>query len=309
MAADLEIEVAVAVVTPSLLGESPVWLAESQTLWYCDIPARRLHRFDPARGERRDWSFDADIGSFAPMCGGGFIVALRDGLWHFDPDTDTRRLLAAAPYDTVSRRFNDGRCDAAGRFWVGTMDEPRRAGHAALYCFDGGKLTQRQDGIAISNGLAWSPDGNTMYWTDTLTHTVWAFDFRSDTGAMSGRRVFAQFASRPEGGGEAALERYHGRPDGAAVDAEGCYWVAMYDGGRVLRLSPAGEILTEVRIPSRCPTMPCFGGADMKTVYVTSASARRPAGELERLPNSGSVFSFRADVPGLPVEFAASVPR
>ncbi|MEO9068307.1 MAG: SMP-30/gluconolactonase/LRE family protein, partial [Caldimonas sp.] len=146
-------------------------------------------------------------------------------------------------------------------------------------------------------------------WTDTLSQTVWAFDFRPDTGAMSGRRVFAQFAPRPERDGASAQKIYHGRPDGAAVDAEGCYWVAMYDGGCVLRLSPVGEILVQVRIPARCPTMPCFGGADMKTVYVTSARARRPAAELMDLPCSGCVFSFRVDVPGLPTQCAAPMPR
>ena len=142
-----------------------------------------------------------------------------------------------------------------------------------------------------------------MYWADTQAHTVWAFDFEPLSGAMTGRRVFAQFAPKPASG----LAGYGGRPDGAAVDAEGCYWVAMYEGQRVLRLSPDGELLAEVAVPARCPTMPCFGGDDLKTVYVTSASLARPPEEREEYPNAGCTFAFRVDVPGLPVRFTAPV--
>jgi len=296
-------EVAVAIDSPALLGEGPVWLPEQPALWYCDIPARRLHRFDPASGTLTHLEFDTEIGSFAPAHGGGFVVALRDGLWHVDPATDARRQIVVAPYDTTTQRFNDGKCDPAGRFWVGSMDEPRRPGLASLYCFERGVLAQRQAGITISNGLAWSPSGTTMYWADTTAHTVWAFDFDVATGTMTDQRVFAQFAPKPATG----LELYGGRPDGAAVDAEGCYWVAMYEGGRVLRFSPAGELLQEVRVPARCPTMPCFGGADMQTVYVTSASLNRPPEEATSYPDAGCTFSFRVDVPGLPASFAAAI--
>ena len=295
--------VRVAVAAPSLLGEGPMWLAGESALWYCDIPAHRLQRFDPASRENRHWDFHTDIGSGAPCADGSFVLALRDGLWHFDPRDDRRTEIAPAPYDTSTHRFNDGKCDAAGRFWVGSLDEARRPQHAGLYCFDGGRLEQRQDGITISNGLAWSPDARTMYWSDTTSHTVWAFDYDLATGAMSGRRVFARFPPKPANG---SLEGYGGRPDGAAVDAEGCYWVAMYEGGRVLRFSPDGELLREVRVPALCPTMPCFGGPDLKTVYVTSASINRTGEELARWPHSGCVFAFEADVAGLPMALAAT---
>ncbi len=294
----------VAVATPALLGEGPMWVAEGQALWYCDIPARRLHRFEPGCGRSSHWDFHADIGSGAPCADGSFVLALRDGLWRFDPATDRRTLLAEPPYDGTEQRFNDGKADAAGRFWVGSIDEPRRPARAALYCFDEGRLTTRQQGITVSNGLAWSPDQRTMYWTDTSAHTVWAFDYELSTGAMSRRRVFASFAAKPADGN---LAGYGGRPDGAATDAEGCYWVAMYEGGRVLRFSPAGELLREVRLPALCPTMPCFGGPDLRTVFVTSASINRPAEELARLPYSGAVFAFEVDVPGLPTATAAAL--
>jgi sugar lactone lactonase YvrE len=142
-----------------------------------------------------------------------------------------------------------------------------------------------------------------MYWTDTTAHTVWAFDYDLATGAMRRRRVFARFPPKPAAG----LDGYGGRPDGAAVDAEGCYWVAMYEGGRVLRFSPGGELLREVRVPALCPTMPCFGGPSLQTVYVTSASIKRSAEELARLPHSGGVFAFDVDVPGLPTACAAAL--
>ena len=165
-----------------------------------------------------------------------------------------------------------------------------------------GALTRRQSEITVSNGLAWSPDGLTMYWSDTAAHTVWAFDFEPASGAMTNRRVFASFAPKPAQG----LAGYGGRPDGAAVDVEGCYWVAMYEGGRVLRLSPAGEVIAEVRVPARCPTMPCFGDADLRTLYVTSASVDRPCDELAEFPHPGCTFAFRVDVAGVPVERALS---
>lgn len=293
-------DVSVAIDTPALLGESPVWHPDQQALWYCDIPARRINRFHPASGALAHWDFHSDVGSFAPARDGAFVVALRDGIWRFDPASDARSQLAVAPYDMTEERFNDGKCDPVGRFWVGSMDEPRRPGRAGLWCFRDGLLERRQSGITISNGLAWSPDARTMYWADTQAHTVWAFDFEPLSGAMTGRRVFAQFAPPDKG-----MAGYGGRPDGAAVDAEGCYWVAMYEGGRVLRLSPTGELLTEVRIPARCPTMPCFGDADLRTVYVTSASLARPVEEREEFPHAGCIFAFRVDVPGLPASFAA----
>ena len=296
--------VRVAVATPSLLGEGPMWLAGEQALWYCEIPGHRLHRFHPATNASRHWDFHTDVSSGAPCADGSFLLALRDGVWHFDPLDDRRTRLVEAPYDTSTCRFNDGKCDPAGRFWIGTIDEPRRPAHAALYCFDAGRLEKRQDGITVSNGLAWSPDGGTMYWSDTGAHTVWAFDYDLATGAMSGRRVFARFPPKPADG---SLADYRGRPDGATVDAEGCYWVAMYEGGRVLRLSPAGELLREVRVPALCTTMPCFGGPSLETVYVTTARAGRTAEELSRLPDSGCVFAFDVDVPGLPGALAAPV--
>ncbi|WP_372526278.1 SMP-30/gluconolactonase/LRE family protein [Piscinibacter sp.] len=294
---DADPRVTVAVASPSQLGESPLWHPREQRLYYCDIPGRRLNRFDPASGELSHWDLPTEPGSCAPMLDGALLLAMRDGLWRFDPSTGQRTRLAEPPYDPRTERFNDGKCDPQGRFWVGTIYEPRDPALAALYCFSGGKIERKADGITVSNGLAWSPNGRTMYWSDTKVHTIYAFDFDAASGDLSQRRVFANFPAKTAG---QDLASYGGRPDGAAVDAEGCYWVAMFEGQRLLRLSPDGELLREVRLPVRCATMPCFGGANLKTLYITTARDNRPEAELLRQPLAGCVLSLEVDVPGLP---------
>ena len=295
-------EVRVAVAAAALLGESPVWHPIERALYYCDIPGHQLQRFDPASGDLAHWSFDTDVASLAPMFGGALLLAMRDGLWRFDPLTGARTRLAEPPYEPATERFNDGKCDPQGRFWVGTIYEPRDPPLAALYRWSRGALSKQRDGIAVSNGLAWSPNGRTMYWSDTKAHTVCAFDFDPASGTLANRRVFASFPLREPG---QALDAYGGRPDGAAVDVEGCYWVAMFEGQRLLRLSPEGAVVREVRLPVRCPTMPCFGGPELKTIYITTARQNRPAAELAEQPWAGCVLSIDVDVPGLPVNFAA----
>jgi sugar lactone lactonase YvrE len=293
--------VTVAVAAAALLGESPFWHPRERALYYCDIPGHRLQRFEPASGALAHWDFETDVASCAPRLDGRLLLAMRDGLWNFDPASGARRRVAAPPYDPAKERFNDGKCDPQGRFWVGTIYEPRDAAAATLHCLAGDELKKRADGVTVANGLAWSPDGRTMYWTDTKAHTISAFDFEPHAGELSRKRVFASFPLKRDG---EPLEGYGGRPDGAAVDAEGCYWVAMFEGQRVLRLSPAGEVLREVRLPVRCATMPCFGGDDLKTLYITTAREKRPPAELAEQPLAGCVLALRVDVPGLPVNFA-----
>lgn len=287
-----------AVSEPALLGESPLWHPHEQVLYYCDIPGHRLHRLDPASGATASWDFDTDVGCCAPIAGErGLLLAKRDGLWRFDPTSGERARLAEPPYDTAKERFNDGKCDPQGRFWVGTIYEPRDPALASLHRYQAGTLERMADGITVSNGLAWSPDGRTMYWSDTKAHTVYAFDFDAATGVPANRRVFASFPIKQA---HQDLAGYGGRPDGAAMDADGCYWVSMFEGARVLRLSPNGEVLREVKLPVRCPTMPCFGGSDLRTLYITTAREKRPADELAAQPLAGCVLALRVDVAGLP---------
>ena len=300
MASGASSAVRVAVARQSLLGESPMWHPREQVLYYCDIPGRKLQRFNPDSGALAHWDFETDVASCAPMLGGNLLLAMRDGLWRFDPTTGARTLLAEPPYDTATERFNDGKCDPQGRFWVGTIYEPRDPALASLHCFSAGRLERRAEGITVSNGLAWSPNGRTMYWSDTKAHTIYAFDFEPASGEISGRRVFASFPLKSPG---ASLDDYGGRPDGAAVDVEGAYWVAMFEGERLLRLSPEGKLLRELALPVRCPTMPCFGGPGLKTLYITTARENRPPGELLVQPLAGCVLALDVDVPGLPVNF------
>jgi sugar lactone lactonase YvrE len=289
-----------AVSEPCLLGESPMWHPEEGLLYWCDIDAHALYRLDPLSGASRRWDLPCEVSACAPLLGGGLLLAMRDGLWRFDVHSARRFRIAPAPYDSSRQRFNDGKCDPQGRFWIGSIDEPRRP-EAALYRWDGRELTRQAGGITTSNGLAWSPDGRTLYWSDTRAHTIYAFDFDPAAGSLSSQRVFCRFEPRQA---MEPLSAYGGRPDGAAMDSEGCYWVAMYEGQRLLRLSPTAQVLADIKLPVRCPTMPCFGDSDLRSIYLTSARHGRPADELAEQPWAGAVLRLRVEVAGLPTAFA-----
>ena len=271
------------------LGECPVWSAKEQVLHWIDINEPALHRFDPATGRDESMPMPSMIGAFALRAGGGFVVALRDGICLADRDGRIERKVADPPYDPHHHRFNDGRCDARGRFFIGTMNEQRDGASAALYRLDPDhSLTRVFDGITISNGLAFAPDRATLYHADTPAQVVRAFDYDAGTGAIAAPRVFAQWHGETE------------RPDGAATDSAGHYYVAFYRGGKLVELSPRGELVREHALAAMCPTMPAFGGPDLRTLYVTSARQERDDAELARLPHSGGVFAKRVATPGLP---------
>jgi sugar lactone lactonase YvrE len=288
-------------VAPSLLGESPFWHPDEAALYWCDIPGKALNRYVPGTGAHQRWDLDSEPGCCAPLPGGDLLLARRDGLFRFDPRSGQGKRLAAPPYDPKTERFNDGKADPQGRLWVGTIYDPRTEPKAALYRWAAGTLVRQAGGITVSNGLAFSPDGATMYWSDTAAHRIDAFDFDAVAGTLSRQRPYAQFPPKVPG---MDLNDYGGRPDGAAVDAEGAYWVAMFEGQRLLRLAPDGSVLQTLPLPVRCPTMPCFGGADLRTLYVTTARSNRTPEELAAQPLAGCVLHRRVDVPGLPVHFA-----
>jgi sugar lactone lactonase YvrE len=288
-------------VAPSLLGESPFWHPEEAALYWCDIPGKALNRFHPGSGAHRSWSFDSEPGCAAPLMGGDLLLAMRDGLFRFSPATGKRELLAPPPYDPLQERFNDGKADPQGRLWAGTIFEPRTSAAAGLYRWAQGKLQHMAGDVTVSNGLAFSPDGNTLYWADTPQHRVMAYDFDAGEGSLSRPRLLKQFSLKQP---DQDLVTYGGRPDGAAVDSEGAYWCAMFEGQRLVRLSGDGQVLQELMLPVRCPTMLCFGGPDLRTLYVTTSREKRPAAELAAQPWAGCVLHTRVDVPGLPVNFA-----
>ncbi len=289
---------------PDGLSESPFWHPHEQRLYWVDIPGRRLARvkvqhFTEALGEVEYWPVPEEPGCMAPVVGGGVIVALRDGIYLGRTWGGPLELLAPAPYDTTRLRFNDGKCDAQGRFWAGSLYEPKDQALGMLYMLDGQGLHAMQGGVTTANGLAWSPDGRTAYWADTAAHQVRAFEVDTASGHFTNARVFYQATPKPTGWAWGSATPYGGRPDGAAVDSEGCYWSAQYEGGRLLRFSPKGEVLAEVRTPTLCPTMPCFGGADLKTLFITTSRQGRSEAELAQYPGAGCVWAMRVEVAGI----------
>ncbi len=293
---------------PDGLSESPFWHPQENRLYWVDIPGRRLARLSiegqmQPQGEVDYWLMAEEPGCIAPVQGGGLIIALRDGIYLAKTWGGPLQRLVAAPYDSTKLRFNDGKCDAKGRFWAGSLYEPKDQALGVLYMLDGQGLHPMMDSVVTANGLAWSPDCRTAYWGDTAAHQVRAFDFDAATGQLSAGRVFHQMTLKPAGWAWGDATAYGGRPDGAAVDSEGCYWSAQYEGQRLLRLSPTGEVLAEVQTPVPCPTMPCFGGPDLKTLFITTSRQGRSAQELAQYPQAGCVLAMRVAVAGLPVNF------
>lgn len=297
------------------LGESPFWHPAEHTLYWVDIPGKKILRANVYMGSVESWDMPSEPGCIAPAATGGLVIALRHGIFRARAWRGELQAIVTLPYDPATVRANDGKCDSLGRFWVGTIDEPKASRAAELFSIDcrGGRTAQvtRHAGDALTgNGLAWSPDGHTAYWADTPSHIVHAWDFDLQANALSAHRIFQQLPAKPDGwqwdappvSGHAA---YGGRPDGAAVDVEGNYFVAMFEGRRVCQFAPDGRLLAEYPLPAQCPTMPCFGGEDLKTLYVTTAKHGRSAQELAAFPQSGAVFALRLDVPGLPVNFFA----
>lgn len=272
------------------LGECPRWHAAEGLLYWVDIHRCELHRLDPMTGKNETRRFNQPIGCFAFRAKGGLLLAMKDGLailesWDADPVPFGPQILAEKP----DLRFNDGATDRQGRFWVGTVNTAKSAHDAALYRVDpNGEISFIEGDMLTCNGAAFNAEGTTFHHADTPSHQLRAYDVDRVAGILSNRRILHSF------------EQGTGRPDGGSFDAEGCYWSALFDGGRVVRLSPTGELLQTVNMPVRRPTMIAFGGADLRTAYVTSARAGLSAEDLLGQPLAGAIFSFSVDVPGIP---------
>ncbi|WP_322105663.1 SMP-30/gluconolactonase/LRE family protein [Paraburkholderia sp. J41] len=281
----------------SAVGECPIWRAQENALYWVDIPAQTIVRYAVDTARRTEWALPERIGCFAFARGGGVLAALETGLFAVtlhEPAAQALRgeagvrSLASVAHDAARMRFNDGRCDRQGRFWSGTMvqdaAEPNPAGKLYRYTAEEGLSAPVIEGLCTQNGLAWSPDGRTMYLSDShpSSRVIWAFDYDIDDGVPTNRRVFAD------------LHDYTGRPDGAAVDADGCYWICANDAGRLLRFTPEGRLERSVAVPVAKPSMCAFGGANFDTLFVTTIIPAQ-AGELD-----GLVFAVDAGVRGLP---------
>lgn len=273
------------------LGEGPVWAKDA--LWFVDIKKQRVHRFDPASGDKSSWDAPQQIGFLLPTRTGGFIAGLQSGLHRFDEKDGSFDLIETVDVGRPGNRLNDGVVDPAGRLWFGTMDDGERDASGAFYRFAGGRVSPSGiAGIAITNGPAISPDGATLYWVDTLGLTISACAI-GDDGTLGPSRLFASIAP-----GE-------GYPDGPTIDSEGCLWISLYAGWEVRRYSPRGELLERVRFPVANITKIAFGGKDLTTAYATTARQKLSADEIAPQPAIGDLFEFNVNVPGLPCPLIA----
>ena len=273
------------------LGETPMWSEPDQALWWinCENPPE-LHRWSPATGAHRVWPMPKRIGGFVPKASGGLLVALADGVYDFDPGSGALVLRAPSPLPPQVM-LHECHCDRQGRFWIGAYDHDfpvnRAATGASWFRLDGEHLTPVIEGIAVANGLAFSPDGRTMYAADAPTRRVDAWDLDPATGELSGRRVFLQLAE-----GE-------GFVDGGTVDSQGGYWLANVAAGRLRRYWPDGKLDRIVDLPFSNPTKPAFGGPELATLYVTSTRLAMPCFMNPTMPN-GPVFSLQPGEHGVP---------
>jgi sugar lactone lactonase YvrE len=270
------------------LGEGPHWDERTGELLWVDITQGRIHAWSPPDGRVRTEALGGEVSAVIPravspgrVVAAGHCLLLRDG--------DAEPTLAVVEKDLPDNRFNDCKCDPQGRLWAGTMSKTRAPGTAALYRLVPGRELERViDGTTISNGLAWSPSGDTMYFIDSTTQRVDAFDFEAATGDMSDRRTLIE------------IDPNDGLPDGMTVDAEGGIWICLFGGAAIRRYTSDGALEASIPLPTTNPTSPCFGGPDLRTLYVTTARHRLTPDQLATEPLAGALLALAPGVPGLP---------
>lgn len=278
-----------AVASTDILGETPLWCDLSRKLWWIDIDGRLHQSFDPATGAHHVRSYDCQfLGSQALTADGTHLLAqdLSLSRRNFDDAPPARFCEVESGLDN---RLNDGRVDARGRLWIGTMDNQLHRPNGSLYRVTGdGEVTRLLDGVIVTNGIAFSPDNRTLYFTDTRRYCTWTFDFDLDDGVIRNRRLFADYSASKE------------RPDGACVDVDGGLWTAFFSGGRVVRYRPDGQIDTVIPLPVTNPTCLCFGGNDLKTLFVTTARKFLDRQQLDVEPQAGHLLAIHGVAQGLP---------
>jgi sugar lactone lactonase YvrE len=273
------------------VGESPVWHPQEQRLYWIDIQGKQIHRFYPASGRNESFDLPEIVTSIALRAAGGLVLTLKKDFALFDPATSKLDRLAAVECDLANNRFNDGKCDPQGRFWAGTMDAVHwtaPAGH--LFRLDANKsVTTMQRDVICSNGSGWSPDGQTMYYTESFRYAVFAYDFDGSDGTIANRRVFANI-DKDSGG----------FPDGMTVDSDGYVWSNVVGLGEIHRFDPQGKLERIIKLPVPRATDCTFGGPDLKTLYITTARETMTADQLSAAPLSGSLFAVACEVRGMP---------
>lgn len=273
----------------NVLGESPVWSVGEAALYWVDTRGPAIHRLDPSSGQVKTWTLPDYVGSIGLRARGGLVAATQRGFHFFDPASGALEAIADPELHLPDNRFNDGRCDRRGRFWSGTMSDLRRDPTGSLYCLEPDlKVRAVRSGVIVPNSLSWSPDDRVMYFADTYRHTIWAYDFDLERGAIANERVFVDAKDRA------------GRPDGSTIDAAGCLWNAEYAGGRLCRYAPDGRLDRTIELPVTQPTSCTFGGARLDTLYITTARQRLTPEQLAAQPLAGSIFAVNVGVSGLP---------
>lgn len=271
-----------------ILGESPIWHEGEQALYWVDIRRPAIRRLEAGSGRIDTWPMPDMVGSIAFADDGRLLVALTESVSLWDRATGALEPLASRPSRIDGHRFNDGRCDRQGRFWVGTMHNITRAPEGVLYRLDGrSALAPAMSGICIPNSLAWSPDGRTMYFADSLRHAIYAYEFDISTGQLGEQRLFAATEAPAF-------------PDGSTVDAEGFLWNAEFNGSRLVRYAPDGRIDRVVALPVPRPTCCAFGGPGLATLYITTASQNMSDEERRAQPLAGALLAMDVGVRGLP---------
>lgn len=272
----------------SILGESPVWCDRRQKLFYVDSRAPAARIYDPATGETISHPLPEITGSLCLTTGDDLLVAMTRSISVLRADGTLGAALAAPEPDKPDNRFNDGRCDRAGRFIVGTMNDKARLPTGALWQLQGGDCRHLADDIIVPNSIAFSPDDRLMYFADTYRHVIHVFDYDIDSGALRNKRLFSD------------MNGWKGRPDGSQIDADGCLWNAEYAGGRVTRYMPDGRIDRIIELPVSQPTSCTFGGRNFDELYITTAKQRLTPEQLAAEPHAGAVFVAKPGVCGLP---------
>jgi sugar lactone lactonase YvrE len=277
------------------VGECPVWVPEENALYWVDIPAGGLQRWSAETGHVHAWRAPQMLACIARHRDGGWVAGMESGFFHLHPHNDgslDSNLLAPVEHTRTDMRLNDGRCDRQGRFWAGSMvlNMGANAGDGMLYRYSAGQrgpVEAQLSGFIVPNGLGFSPDGRTMYLSDShpLVQKIWAFDYDTDSGTPSNRRLFVD------------MHQFPGRPDGAAVDAEGGYWICANDAGLIHRFTPDGRLDRSLAVPVKKPSMCAFGGSRLDTLFVTSI---RPGDDHDEQSLAGGVFALNPGVKGLP---------
>ncbi|TFH32179.1 MAG: SMP-30/gluconolactonase/LRE family protein [Anaerolineales bacterium] len=272
------------------LGEGPLWHPIEQRLYCVDIESRSIWRIDPESGQAQDYVVDTRVGCLGIRRQGGFVLAGEDGFATWDPDTNEISLITNPEADRIYARYNDGAVDPAGRFWAGTMTP--QGYHSSLYRLDPDFLVHRMETeIGISNGIGWSPDQKTMYFTDSPRKLIYAYDFDVPSGEISHRRIWVDSSEED------------GLPDGLCVDAEGCVWSARWDGWRISRYDPQGQLMRRIPMPVQRPTSCAFGSPQLKTLFITSAWTGLTHAERSAQPMAGDLFYIELDTAGQTATF------